>query len=467
MMEKNIFNPYPMEPAHPMVVKLYDDLVKIYRFVKQNYQTKIDAAFDKASQQIGFVIATTMPIVLEVGERGAIKSISMGSESLKGTAFETEIFAALGPMKKGESKLDVSPGIYDLAIFWHDAVKLRLATDWMEPAHPVYQLQSELMGIAPESARMARDSISWHKPWCEPAHTPWLEPVHHGPWCRPWMEPAHPVYQSPAELKRTEAARMFEHQEPVQWLDKANLIAQEKSVLLSAIDEVYPELKLGERMNKARYATSTNQLAAWPGIREPAHMMAMQPWAMGPFPQPWRQAMAEIAQVISRFGPLPDPWREQMLSEIANALARFGYEMLNPQPLPPKSMMAWHGVKEPAHMMAMQQWAAGPTPELWRQTITEIAQVIGRLGPQPDPWKEQMISEIANVLGRLGYGMLNPQPLPPRSMMAWHGVKEPAHMMAVPPWWRGDLAQAPMPAEVVQQLIAEIGSVFRKYGYQL
>ena len=53
--------------------------------------------------------------------------------------------------------------------------------------------------------------------------------------------------------------------------------------------------------------------------------------------------MAEIAQVISRYGPSPEPWRDQMLSEIANVLSIFSYGMLNPQHLPPKSMMAWSG----------------------------------------------------------------------------------------------------------------------------
>ena len=138
-----------------MVVKLYSDLVAIYRFVKDNYQKEIDAAFDKASQQIGFVVTTTVPVMLEVGEGGAIKSLSMGSECLKSTALEKEIMVVFDAKKKGENKINVSAGVYNLALFWYEAVKLRLRTDWMEPAHPVYQLQSELMGMSrsPQSAR--------------------------------------------------------------------------------------------------------------------------------------------------------------------------------------------------------------------------------------------------------------------------------------------------------------------------
>ncbi len=57
-------------------------------------------------------------------------------------------------------------------------------------------------------------------------------------------------------------------------------IIQEKSLLVSAIDEVYPELKLGERLNKAQYAMSPTlplppPRAVWPGVREPAHMMRL------------------------------------------------------------------------------------------------------------------------------------------------------------------------------------------------
>lgn len=388
---------YWVEPAHPMVIKLYSDLVTVYKFIKDNYQKEIDAAFDRASQQIGFVVTTTMPVMLEVGDGGAIKSLTMGSESLKNTPFEKEISAVFDLKRKGENKLNVSPGVYNIALFWYDAVKLRLRTDWMEPAHPVYQLQSELMGTgrSPQSAMsMASRSQPWlepvhHKPWCEPVHTPWTEPVHHMPWmepvhypgCRPWLEPAHPVFQTAADMQKASEAKTFEHQEPVQYLNKMNQIFQEKSILVSAIDEVYPELKLGERLNKAQYAQSPTlplppPRAAWPGVREPAHMMALQPGSIyGPRPEPWREAMAEIAQVISRYGPVPDPWREQLFSEIAGLLGKYSYAMLNPQPLPPQ-YAAWSGVKEPAHMMAAMQ------PGMPQQMLSEMAAVLRRYGFQ-------------------------------------------------------------------------------------
>jgi len=447
---------YCVEPVHPMAVRLYSDLVTIYKFVKDNYQKDIDAAFDRASQQIGFVVTTTVPVMLEVGEGGAIKSLSMGSESLKNTPFEKEITAVFDLKKKGEKKINVSAGVYNLALFWYDAVKLRLRTDWMEPAQPVYQLQSELMGMrqSPQSAQAMGQAIRsqhWmepvhHMPWMEPVHphTPWTEPVHHMPWmepvhphtpwmepvhypgCRPWLEPAHPVFQTAEDfqktVKATATAKTFEHTEPVQYLNRVSQIIQEKSLLVSAIDEVYPELKLAERLNKAQYAMSPTlplppPRAVWPGVREPAHMMAAAPWANEPLPNPWRQALAEIAQVLERYGPRPEPWKDQFLSEIANVMARFSYAMLNPQPLPPVAA-AWPGVREPAHMMVPQQ----------------------AHNPNPSPWLH----------------------------MPFPGVKEPVHQMMTNPWWSSDPAQmAAMQPQMPQQMLSEMAAVLRRYGFQI
>ncbi len=472
---------YWVEPAHPMVIKLYEDLVTIYRFIKDNYQKEIDAAFDRASQQIGFVVTTTVPVMLEIGEGGVIKSLIMGSECLKGTALEKELLMVFDLNKKTDSKVNVSSGVYNLALFWYEAVNLRLRTDWMEPAHPVYQLQSELMGLqrSPQSARAmsfvaqpqpwmepAHPHTPWmepahHGPWCRPwmepahPHTPWMEPAHHGPWCRPWMEPAHPVFQA-SELQKA-GERMYEHTEPVQYLARVNQIILEKTVLVSAIDMVYPELKLGERLEKAQYAMSPTlplppPRAVWPGVREPAHMMGAASWATGPTPHPWKHAMMEIAQILEKYQPVPVPWKGEFLHEVASVLHGYSHGMLNPQPLPPAAA-AWPGVREPAHMMGAASWARGPNPQPWWQIMAEIAQMLERYGPQPDPWKYQLLSEIESVLGKYSYGMLNPQPLPPAAA-AWPGVREPAHMMT-----------AMQPG--MQQMLSEMAAVMRKYGMQI
>ena len=475
---------YCVEPVHPMAVRLYSDLVTIYRFVKDNYQKDIDAAFDRASQQIGFVVTTTVPVMLEVGEGGAIKSLVMGSESLKNTPFEKEITAVFDLKKKGANKIDVSAGVYNLALFWYDAVKLRLRTDWMEPAQPVYQLQSELMGMrqSPQSAQamsQAMRSQHWmepvhHMPWMEPVHphTPWTEPVHHMPWmepvhphtpwmepvhypgCRPWLEPAHPVFQTAADFQKaveaTATAKTFEHTEPVQYLNRVSQIIQEKSLLVSAIDEVYPELKLAERLNKAQYAMSPTlplpPPRAWPGVREPAHMMAAAQFA-SPQPSPWSMAMSEIAQVLQRYQPTPVPWRDQFLSEIANVMARFSYAMLNPQPLPPGAA-EWPGVREPAHMMAAAHLASDPNPSPWRQAFFPGVR---------EPAHAMAAAHLAS----------NPNPSP-WFRMPFPGVKEPVHQMMANPWWSSDPAQmAAMQPQMPQQMLSDMAAVMRKYGFQI
>jgi hypothetical protein len=397
MEKKNLENmSYWKEPVHPMIIKLNDDLVAIYKFIRDNYQKEIDNAFDRASQQIGFVVTTTMPVMLDVGERGTIKGISIALESMKGTALEKELSTILGLMKKSENRLEISPGVFNIVLFWYEAVKLRLRTDWMEPVHSVYDVQSELMGLNPRSQNMREMAPQyrpwlepvhngpWCRPWMEPAHyKPWCEPVHHGSWGRPWMEPAHPVFETESDFKRTEAMwKGYEHQEPAQFLNWANKIALEKTILISAIDEVYPELKLGERLDKAQYAMSSmlHRLpkSIWPGIREPAHVISSRQWSAGPQPDPWKQAMIEIARAVWRYGPVPDPWKDQFLSEIASILERYSYVMLNPQPLPPKEM-SWYGVREPAHLMTMSpSWSGDPTQQL----LSEIASILRRYGGQ-------------------------------------------------------------------------------------
>lgn len=83
------------EPAHPMVVKLHDDLIKIYNRIRDKYQLKIDNMFDKVSRQIGYVVTTTLPVNWEAqdpdGEPALPGRITIGAEHLKGTLFEREL----------------------------------------------------------------------------------------------------------------------------------------------------------------------------------------------------------------------------------------------------------------------------------------------------------------------------------------------------------------------------------------
>ena len=59
-----------VEPAHPALVKQYEDLITIYRVIREHLQGRIDVAFDRVSREIGFVVTTTLPVTLEIAGKG-------------------------------------------------------------------------------------------------------------------------------------------------------------------------------------------------------------------------------------------------------------------------------------------------------------------------------------------------------------------------------------------------------------
>ncbi len=205
------------EPAHPAVVKLYEDMVTIYSLIRERCQKEIDAAFDSVSRQIGFVVTTTVPVVFNIAEKGVIKNIAMGSENLKGTLFDRELSAALRSLLEhpDPAPWKVAPGTYKIYLLWHDALSLKLSTGAMDPAHFVAQ------GLATEIqlGKIAREGWPWE--CCECVH---------------WFA--------------------------------AGTIAVEDAVQIEAIDRVYPELRLVDRVAAIRAALRPR---VGPGIREPGH----------------------------------------------------------------------------------------------------------------------------------------------------------------------------------------------------
>jgi hypothetical protein len=213
----------PVEPAHPMIVDLHDNLIAIYKLIREKYQTKIDAAFDEVSRQIGFVVTTTIPADIEVGDNRKLKQISVGAENLKGTLFE-KIAAAVGTSDTLPS--NVAAGKYSIYLLWYPALKLRLRTDFMEPAH--------FAGVR------------------EPAH----------------VGPGGLFGSIQAELSTRFVGKVSGFGEPAHWFDPGRAIIAEEAVLIHAIDEVYPELRLAERISVGRQAARG---AFRPEVHEPAH----------------------------------------------------------------------------------------------------------------------------------------------------------------------------------------------------
>lgn len=201
-----------IEPAHPVLVRRFDDLVNIYRFFREAIQAKVDTAFDKVSQQIGFVVTTTLPVTLQITEKGKIERAELGAQNLQGTVFEAE-FAPVLKALVGKDAGKVTAGSYSLFLLWHEALKLKLKADWIEPAHFI---PGRLRDIVQEAV--------------------------------------------PAEL--APGVR-----EPAHWFDAGIALAKDEELLIAAIDEVYADLKLAERIAVVR----RENLKYVPGIREPAH----------------------------------------------------------------------------------------------------------------------------------------------------------------------------------------------------
>ena len=132
----------------------------------------------------------------------------MGADNLKGTLFE-KIGSVLSTKDSIPGK--VAAGKYRIYLLWYPALKLKLRTDFMEPAH-----------------------------------------------LTAWKEPAHPgagfLGSLQAEISTRYVGKVPFHGEPVHWFDPGYVIAAEEAILIHAIDEVYPELRLADRITAGRQA---------------------------------------------------------------------------------------------------------------------------------------------------------------------------------------------------------------------
>ena len=199
--------------AQPAVIRLYDNLLRVYRIMRER-QKEIDAAFDRVAEQIGFVVTTTLPVLVEVGEEGTVKKVSFDGEALRGTIFEKELSGLLQDL--GQKPFGGVPaGSYRFYLIWYDALNLKLRFDCCEAAHLLQGLLGSIM------SRQAGISAS--------------------------------------SLVRPEV------REPSHWFDPGFAIAVEEALVIFAIDEVYPELRLAERISAGRLAISR---ASW-GLRPP------------------------------------------------------------------------------------------------------------------------------------------------------------------------------------------------------
>jgi len=204
------------EPAHPAVIRLYDDLIQVYRSMRER-QRDIDAAFDRVASQIGFVVTTTLPVQVQVADQGAVKNVQLDGEALRGTIFEKELSGFLKQLAD-KPFTGVPAGNYRFYLIWYNALKLKLRRDWLEPVHVLQGLLGSL--ISPATTAVSAGSL-----------------------VRP------------------------EVREPTHWFDPGVIIAMEDAIVISAIDEVYPELRLAERISADRLAIRRIR----PEVMEPPH----------------------------------------------------------------------------------------------------------------------------------------------------------------------------------------------------
>jgi len=191
------------ELLQPAVIRLYNSLTQVYRIMRDR-QKEIDAAFDRVAAQIGFVVTTTLPVRVEVAGEGAVKAVSFAGDALRGTIFEKELSGFLNEFTQ-KPFTGVPAGTYRFYLLWYDALNLKLRFDCCEPAHI---LQSILGSLTAERASI-----------------------------------------SAAGLVRPEV------EEPAHWFDAGAVIALEDALVIMAIDAVYPELRLAERVSAGRLAT--------------------------------------------------------------------------------------------------------------------------------------------------------------------------------------------------------------------
>ena len=221
------YRPTPwVEPPHPSVIRLYEDLIQVYGSIKE-VQRDVDRTFDRVASQIGFVVTTTLPVRVDVGEKGSVKTFEMDGEAIRNTIFGTE-FRPLLDQLKGRTLANVSPGTYRFYLIWHDGLLLQLQWEIYEPAQVLASLIDMFRQSAPSAALAARPEV----------------------------------------------------QEPAHWFDPRIALPVEDLVTISAIDTVYSDLRLAERiaanrMAVRRIAAHVKEPAHFvrPDVREPAHFL--------------------------------------------------------------------------------------------------------------------------------------------------------------------------------------------------
>ena len=114
-----------------------------------------------------------------------------------------------------------------------------------------------------------------------------------------------------------------EVQEPAHWFNAGVTLAMEEELLISVIDEVYPELRLAERVAFGR----RDSRRPIPGVREPAHFRNVIEGLIDERLDRSKliPGVREPAHFRNIGDLLEDPGKAQMLSELATVLRKLGF----------------------------------------------------------------------------------------------------------------------------------------------
>lgn len=269
------FDYSPIEPAHPMHVKMQEHLLDIYKIIREQFQNKIDNVFDVVSSRIGFVLTTAVPVVLHFDNKGNIKDdIIIEGKQFKGTIFESALKETLSEMQKMQFPERISAGEYRIYIFWLDALKLKLRTDWIEPAH--FRRFSQLERLA---------------------------------------------YMKATQSGYTEEAVKPDVQEPAHWFDPWVKLPVEELILVSVIDEIYPELRL---IDKVRSFKDLARFRVRPDVMEPVHYY-VRPELMEPA---YYKVRPEVIEPVHQRIPVQDIQVDKLkglLSQLGEMLRNYGF----------------------------------------------------------------------------------------------------------------------------------------------
>lgn len=224
-MGKTIIGPGPIEPAHSSVVKLQEDLFYIYQLIRDKLQVKIDKAFNDIARQYGFVVTTSIPITLTLDESGTVMGVVVtDGKPIQDSIILKEMNHVFDLFKKSKFPQSISTGDFNIYLFWYEALKIKLKTDWIEPAH--YRVFSQF-----EHYKFDANTSSSNKYRNLNVKPDVIEPVH--------------------------------------WFDPKSHIEVEEAVLINVIDEIYPELQLTTKISAARSLEKVMEVPS--DVKEPVH----------------------------------------------------------------------------------------------------------------------------------------------------------------------------------------------------